>query len=159
MISKHWTAAKWFLCYFLYNLFILKACLFIYLTINVIKGKGARCVEYFTWKRPGGLCTSLDKILALLKREENSSKQKGNFSQNMSMPSLLHVLQIKGERSCAWYTWTGGMDSSCRWMVINSSRCQRLSYDSFHFLLRPAKWSHTIVKVHGEIQGFIFLTS
>lgn len=74
MISKHLIAAKRILWYFLYNLFILKACLFIYLTIKVIKGKGARCVEYFTCKRPGGLCTPLDIILALLNTEENSSK-------------------------------------------------------------------------------------
>lgn len=158
MISKHLISAKWFLWYFLYDLFILKIT-FIYLTIKVTKGKGARCVEYFTLKRPGGLCTPLDKILALLNREGNSSDQKGNFSQNMSMPSLLHVLQIKGECSCVWYAWTGGIDSSRRWMAINSSHCQHLSYEIFHSFLRSAKWSHNLVKVHEEIQGCRFRTN
>lgn len=69
----------------------------------MIKGKGVRRTEYFTWKRPGGLSTPLDKILALLNREGNLLKQKGNFSKNMSVPSLLHVLQINGECLGVWY--------------------------------------------------------
>lgn len=67
----------------------------------MIKDKGARCTEYFTWKRPCSLCTILDEILALLNREGNPFKQKGNFSKNMDMPKFLHVLQINGECSCS----------------------------------------------------------
>ena len=72
--------------------------LFIYLTIKVIKDQGTRCTGYFTWKWPGSICTILDKILALLNREGNPFKQKGNFSKNMNMQKIHHVLQIN--RGC-----------------------------------------------------------